>query len=184
MATREPGSGAGGAQKVPPPTFVEMLLKNPFRMKILRLLEQDPGMNKHQLAVVLGLRVGAIEFHVDRLVAAGLIETRPGPGRETLCFRTQDATLWDDPATRMLYGRGPAKQVALFLAGHPGVGSQEVAETLDLSIHTVRRHLQLLQENELIQKMRVERQVVYHAEPTLLEWIEAAQKETGEKWRR
>lgn len=175
-----PKKGEERKEKPMPQGFVTLLLRNPNRAAIRRLLERRPGMNKHQLATETGIHVNAVGFHVERLVKAGLLEVRPGAkGREKLCFTPENVHLWENPATRALYGRGPARQVAMFLAENPGTGVKEACKALNMSVHTVRRHIRELEEAELVQRMRIERQVVYHAEPELIRWAEEMSEGQG-----
>lgn len=178
-----PKKGQDPKEKPMPEGFVTLLLRNPARAAIIRLLRRRPGMNKHQLAKETGIHVNAVGFHVDRLVKAGLLEVRPGAkGREKLCFTPENVHLWENPATRALYGRGPARQVALYVAQNPGAGVKDACKMLEMSVHTVRRHIRELEEAELIQRMRIERQVVYHAEPQLISWAESVGEDSLEEW--
>lgn len=184
MATHRDGKGEAQSPRPPPEAFVEALLRNPLRAEIMRLLDKTPGMNKHQLAMALDVHVNAVEFHVQRLSEAQLVETRPGwKGRETLCFTAENVALWENPATRVLFGRGPPREVARFLAEHPGADVQETAEALGISIHTVRRHLRTLESCDLVQRMRVDQQVIYHAEPELVSWLADVEKDGERKGR-
>lgn len=164
--------------RVPHETFVSALLRNPVRSKIMTLLKRKPGMNRSQLARRLNMHENAIGFHLDRLIKAHLVVTRPGwDGREILCFTADNVSLWEQPETRILFGRGPPRKVARYLAEHPGTGTRQVAEALGLSANTVRRHLRTLEENDLVQRMRVDREVIYHAQPALVRWFEVAEKD-------
>lgn len=156
----------------PRDAFASALLRNPTRRRIMRLLTEKPGMNKHQLAQALGINANTVKFHIERLEQIDQVETRAGTGRETLCFTTHNIKLWDDRSTRVLFGRGPPRDVAMYLADHPGAGADEVSKALDLSLHTVRRHIRTLEEGELVQRIRVDRKVIYQAGPNLRKWIE------------
>ncbi len=163
--------------------FVSALLRNPTRSKIMELLTKKPGMNKHQLAKALGMNLTGVKFHVQRLAEIGQVETRTGMGRETLCFTADNIHLWDDRSTRILFGRGPPRDVAMYLAEHPGAGADQISDALDLSLHTVRRHIRALEECELVQRTRVDRKVIYQAEPSLMEWIEKVGRDGDGTWR-
>jgi predicted transcriptional regulator len=167
------------ARSKAPPTpdhFRKALLRNPHRARIVALVTEHPGLNKHQISKRIGLHVNAIEFHMERLIQVGLIETRPAMiGRETLCFTPENIHVWEDPATRILFGRGPPRDVARYITENPGASVQEAADALGVSVHTVRRNLKTLQEVGLVQSLRVERQVLYHAEPALVAWLDEHQ---------
>jgi predicted transcriptional regulator len=158
-----------------PEEVLEALLRNPMRQQILELLENRPGMNKHQLALALGVRPNAVEFQLDRLTRAGLVARRPSENpQETLCFTRENVNLWDDESTRMLFGRSGPRDIAVYLAQHPRATVSDVSEALGVSVHTVRKHLRTLEDAELVQRLRVERQTWFHAEPTLRDWAKKA----------
>ena len=169
------------ARRPVPDHFQEVLLRNATRQRIMDLLARSPGMNKHQLAQVLGINPHAVDFHVRRLVEYGLAETRPGPtnDREALCFTKDNVNLWDDESTRILFGRGVPRRVAAHLSKNPGANVVELSQALSLSVTTVRRHLRILQQAELVQQMRIHRDVIYHAEPELAAWIRMTGDGTG-----
>lgn len=131
-------------------------------------------MNKHQLSKVIGITPHAIDFHIGRMEEYGLVETRPAAtnDREALCFTKENVDLWDNESTRILFGRGAPRPVAAYLAKHPGANVVELSEALGLSVTTVRRHLRILQEAQLVQQLRIDRDVIYHAEPELAHWID------------
>lgn len=167
---REKGDGTRGETPQP---FRAALLRNPARREIRQLLEQTPGLNPHQIADALDMHQNAVDFHVGRLADANLLALRPGcDERERLCFTPDNVNLWDDPATRMLFGRGPPRRVALYLAEHPGTNARELADALGLSVPTVRRHIRTLESCDLVQRLHVDRRVIYHAEPRLTTWVE------------
>lgn len=119
-----------------------------------------------------------------RLEESGLIKTRPrGPGDEMLCFTKENAHLWDDESTRVLFGRGPPLQVALYLAENKGASTKQISEALDISIDTVRSHLRMLEEHDLVQRIRIEHQVRYHPVPRLEAWSKEVAGECARKWR-
>lgn len=176
MGTSEKGKKASNrSNKKVPEKFLELLLDNPTRKEIIRLLETKPGMNKHQISKELGMNVNAVEFHLDRLIEAGQVKIRSeNKKREIHCFTADNVDLWENESTRILFGRGPSREVALFVAQNPGASAKQIAEELCISINTARRHIRQLEKAELIQKMRVEQNVFHHAEPGLEEWVERA----------
>lgn len=160
------------------------LRQNLLRRQILTLLTQKPGMNRNQISRTLKVSQNAANFQVGRLEEAGLIETHPrGPGAEMLCFTKDKAHLWDDESTRILYGRGPALQVALYISENEGASTKQISEALALSIDTVRSHLRMLEEHDLIQRIRIEQQVRYHPVLKLEAWSKEVAGECTRKWR-
>lgn len=175
MGTRNRGRKARDGRKIPSKEVVDALLENPLRRGIMDLLGHRPGMNKQQLAQELGVNGNAVEFHLRRLERYGMVVFRAAAhkGRETLCFTWENVDLWEDEATRLLFGRGLPRQVAMFLAQNPNASVSDVAKGLGMSPHTVRRHVKLLEEHDLVEGIRIHRDVLYHAAPPLRSWVAA-----------
>lgn len=153
--------------------FRRALLRHPVRCVIYELLKHRPGLNKNQVGDTLELYPNRLKFHMDRMIQAGLIETRSSPrGQEVVCFLAEDADLWEDEATRILFGRSPLRQVAMYLAEHPGATTGEIAEALDVTPVTVRHHLDNLLEHDLVDRFQIERHYEYHAGPKLDRWVD------------
>lgn len=148
---------------------------HPVREQILDLVGDRPGLNKHQVAQALGLHDNVVEHHLGRLTQAGAVVLRDASReRETLVFRTEDADLWDDERTRILFGRAAKRNIALYLADHSGAMTQEIAEALGLSPVTIRHHLRVLREHDLVQRHRAGRTFRYEPGEVLDAWIERA----------
>ena len=153
------------------------LLLNKTRARIMGLLEANTGLNQHQLSRIMGVNVNTVRFHIRRLERQGFVETRGLPEvRERFCFTSENVRLWDNPSTRLLLGRGTTREVALYLVDNPAVSAEEIADALGISVYSVRRHIRALDENELVSRLRVERQVLYHAEAELLDWVEETRR--------
>lgn len=156
---------------------VQALLRNPLRRRILEILKRRPGMNRQQLARELGINLNGVGYHIERLEKVRLVALRPGlKDKETLCFTAENVELWEKKSLRVLFGSSRTSEVGLFLAQNPGAGPMQVAHALDLSVHTVRRHVRRLEDSGLVQRLRVDRQVEYHAEPALVSWVETIGK--------
>lgn len=158
-----------------------MLLDQPTRRRIVEELEKRPGLNKRRLCDHLDLYMSQVDQHVRRLQKAGIVVTRPSPReREVLVFRAEDEELWENERTRILYGRSPVRQVALYLAENPGAGSQEIADAMDLTAITVRHHLRTLRDHKLVATLQIGRSYEYHPSNELRAWAET----TGEHFER
>lgn len=172
------GNGASGPdddRSEVPDVFVEALLRNPHRQRIVELLTQAPGMNKNQLAEALGIYANALDFHLERMEEMGLVHLRESPrGREIVCFTADNVDLWEDERTRVLFGRSPVQRVAIYLAENPGASTADIASALDVSPVTVRHHLRTLEESELVQRLRIGRDVIYSAVPEVARLIDEA----------
>lgn len=182
MAIRRDDSGKKKSPipERPPTRLVGLLLENEARSEIIEHLRERPGMNRNQLAKKFGIHASVVGYHIRRLATIGLVETRPATkGREQLCFATEDAHLWDDEPTRVLYGRGLPRRVAIYLVEHPGADVHEIARELCESEHTVRRHLRTLQECELVARAQVKKRVHYLPESRLEQWVELVRKDYG-----
>lgn len=169
-----------GAPERSPTSQVGMLLQNHTRSSIIKLLRERPGMNRNQLAKELGITPSAVGFHVERLVEAHIVETKPAPkGREMVCFTNENVHLWNDKATRVLYGRGLPRRVACYLVKHPGADVHQIAWALDEPEYTVRRHLMTLRGSELIARTQIKKNVYYHPQPRLEDWVESVGRNYG-----
>lgn len=154
-------------------TFRDALLRHEVRGAIVDLLQNRPGMNKNQLSRELDIYVNLLDFHLNRLIKAGIVTTRPAAqGKEVLCFLPRDVHLWEDPDTRILFGRKPTRDVGLFLAENPGCTTKAVADALDCSPVTVRHHLRTLGDHGLVDKLRLSRRVIYQPEEKLRQWVQ------------
>jgi predicted ArsR family transcriptional regulator len=82
------------------------LLASPVRRHLLDVLaneglhdDQPPGLSAAQLALSVGLHVTTVRFHLDQLVAAGLVETafqrRGGAGRPRKVYTAAPGSLAD-----------------------------------------------------------------------------------------
>lgn len=120
--------------------FGETLLGNPLRAEMVTLLEERPGLNKLRLANMLDTEIKNLEYHLDRLVKADLVEVRRGRGHETLCFMKADVHLWDSEQSRVFFGRGSSRPVASFLAKQPGASVPEVSSALGIDLFRASSH--------------------------------------------
>lgn len=156
-------------------------LSHERRQEIMDALSQTPGLNKNQISGRLGVDPNLVEFHLDRLETHDLVVQRPSAqGQETLCFRTEDAHLWEDEDTRILFGRRRTREIGLYLAEHHGASSDELAEAFDLTPVTIRYHLRTLGDHGLVEQLRFGRSVEYHAREKLEAWA----RDIGEPFER
>lgn len=131
------------------------LLANPNRQLIVDQLGRTPGLNLNTLARETGLHRSLVRFHVHRLEHGDLVAVRQGvKGREQVCFLVEDAHLWEDPRTRVLFGGEPTRNVALFVAENPGATVQRIADAVDRKPRTIRHHLDELHERDLVDRVQ------------------------------
>lgn len=146
-------------------------LSNDKRKAMLSEVQTVPGMNKNQIGDRLGFLPNLVEFHLQQLVKKDLVRTVESPqGRAVLCFAREDAHLWQEEATRVLFGREPVRLVALYIAHHPDCTSQEISDALDRSKVTVQHHLRTLRDRGLVERRRVGRSREYEPAQILTEW--------------
>lgn len=140
-------------------------------------------MNNNQIAKALGLRPTLVIFHADRLEEVGLLERRAGwSGRETYLFTPENAHLWEEESTRLLYGRAPVRPVALYLADNPGAQTHEIAEVLGMSVRTAREHVRILHERGLVDRVQVEQWFEYYADESLVTWAHEMAGDSARDW--
>lgn len=153
--------------------YQRTLLEQEKRQAIVGLLAQTPGLNKKQVAERTGIDRRTLDHHLALLQFADLVVVRPGESDgERCCFLAWHEHLWEDEAKRPLYGRSPARWVALLLVERAPVRAAEIADELDREPVTVRDHLQTLRESGLAEKFR-SADTVYHVPTAELEdWVE------------
>lgn len=164
-------------------TLQEALLEHPVREGIYEVLAERPGLNKNQIAEELDLYSHQLEFHLQRLEDHDLIVQLPGSkGHEVLLFRTEDRDLWKDESTRVLFGRAPIREVAMYVAETPGATVREIADATDRSPDAVRYHLRTLREHDLATSLRLARRTEYHPSEQLGEWVDGVGENFYRPW--
>lgn len=168
------------------PDFVQdRLLEHPTRQAIVDLLAKRPGMNKSQICKELDLRANVVDHHIEKLEEAQLVVTEESEnGYETLCFRLEDAMLWADDRTRVLYGRRGVRAVGLFLAENPGATTREIAEALHLTTVTIRQHLRTLMCHGLVERYPAGQTNLYKPATVLEEWACEVGEGFDRRWKR
>jgi DNA-binding MarR family transcriptional regulator len=169
-----------------PDSVKENLLEHPHRADIVGLLDERPGMNKNQICNELGMDGTVLDHHLDKLENEGqLVVTRDSAQeKEVLCFLAEDAELWEDENTRILFGRQPKRLVALYLAENRGATTREIAEELRLSAWTVRHHIRTLIQHELVLRYPSGQTNVYEPADVLERWVEELGEGFERPWER
>lgn len=148
------------------------VLEQPKRDRIFTWLEYRPGSNRNQLASGLGLFYNSVKYHLDCLLDHGLVVQRESVKDDLVFFRGEDRGLWDDVNTRVLYGRSPTREVALWVHENPGAVAPGISEALDTSVSSVRVHLRCLKEYELVECVPLDGWETFHPAASLVEWVE------------
>lgn len=147
------------------------LLAHPLRASIVERLAVAPGLNKGQLADEVGVDPSVAVYHVDRLDEAGVLAVFESPrGNEVVCFVADDADLWEDPATRILFGTASTFRVARQVVRVDRATTSSIAGRLDRSQSSTRYHPRKLADRRLVSSRRWGRKVVYRAAERLSEW--------------
>ncbi|MHB8633615.1 MAG: winged helix-turn-helix transcriptional regulator [Thermoplasmatota archaeon] len=119
------------------------------RARIMKILRQQPGVNKTQLGKAVGLSWATTSYHLKRLQSEGAVELLRHGKRDVLCFpvsvppkyRAWLATLRDPKAILALDALG---------AGEAGV--REISKRAGLSESAVRRRLERMRTDGVISK--------------------------------
>lgn len=153
-------------------------LLNPNRKRIFELIQSRPGINQNQLTETLNLNTGTIIYHLNLLKKSShIITVAPFKTSKKHCFTRDNYHLWEAEPFRVLFGRATPWRVALYLVQNPGATTKEIAVHLEKSVPTIQRHIHRLQEACLIGHTRLDRTVVYHAQPRLVDWMKQVQGE-------
>lgn len=143
------------------------------RCKIVEAIKETPGMNKNQLRKELGIGMKILDHHLRELTHAELVLRRASAqGKEHLYFHPDDEELWENPRTRIMFGRCATRNVGLYISENPGATTKEIAEALGIAPVTVRHHLRTLRDHQIITSAKVGRSYEYHPLRELREWVD------------
>lgn len=149
-------------------------LAHELRQELYDRVRKRPGLNKNLYACEMGIDRDLVDFHMRRLEELGLVVVkRSVRDSEGLCFAAEDRCLYENPDTRVLFGREGTREVAIYLAENPGTTTKEIADALHKAPTTIHHHLRALKGFELIDSLRLDRRVIYHPEETLADWVDA-----------
>jgi len=147
--------GARARWTVPPRLRPDRLLEHPLRLRVLRAIEDDPGVRMHHLAARLGRDYHAVRYHVERLEEAGLIHA---VGRRRL-YAGEDAPT---PEEEALFNPA-AREVYRFVASRHEVAQGAVPVALGLAPSTVSEAASRLVQAGLLERERQGRRAVLRA---------------------
>ena len=131
------------------------LLSVDNRRRIVRLVEEHPGIHLRQVARDLGLALGTVEHHLHLLVRHGLLE-RHGFRGHSRYFAAGTTDAGERRMWALLNQEGP-RRLLRALAADPDAGSTGLAQRIGLSRTATARHLQQLIESGLVDRLRVGR---------------------------
>ena len=136
------------------------LLQHPVRRELVQRVEAQPGIHYQDLVRRMGKGKGAIEHHLAKLEAGGLLKRLSSGGY----------TCWFPVAyDRRLTGAAPAlksdgaRAVLAAVQAHPGSSARDVCQATGLSPAAVNHHLGRLGDAGLVSLARTGRSLSIHA---------------------
>lgn len=125
----------------------DRLLEHPVRRRIHDAVQAEPGLHFQELARRLAVGNGALDHHLHKLVAAGLLTVRKAPGYTCYFPKATDRRVMDAaPSLRS----GGSRLVLEAVAQKPGASSRDLASHLGLAPSTVSYHLKRLETAGLV----------------------------------
>lgn len=115
----------------------ERLLDNPLRQQLVQRIDSEPGIHHNALVREVGKGKGAVEHHLDKLVAGGLVLRHRGSG--FTCYFPVGTDRRVMPGFQVTKSEG-ARQI-LDAMGRGVTGVRQLAAATGLSPSTVSHHL-------------------------------------------
>lgn len=117
------------------------LLAHPVRRRIATLVEAQPGIHYQALVRAAGVANGTLEHHMRKLLEAGLVTQRKGPGYTCYFPKGTGAALMS--AAPALKSPG-AQRILAAIEASPGSPSKAIAEQAGVDAATVTHHVERL----------------------------------------
>lgn len=141
--------------------------KSPNRRRVLAYVEQNPGCCQQEVADALNLTRNAIAHHLRSLERLQTV-SQVRQGRRLLLFPSAVKA----PAQRFALGllrRSTANAILRELVAEPNLPWRALARRLDMSPHTIRWHVQRLQDEGFIVVLSrlTERGHIVHVHPAV-----------------
>lgn len=127
------------------------LLDHPVRRSIVDVVEAQPGIHYQAILRTVGGGKGAVEHHLGKLVAAGLLRRHRGPGYT--CYFPAGTDRRVAAAAGVLKADG-ARRVLAAASGRPGASSVDLAQATGLDASTVSHHVHRLAAAGLVRTTR------------------------------
>lgn len=141
------------------------------RSLLLALVDADPGIHIQRAAHVLGMNWNTCYHHVRRMAGEGLLLMAKVRGRLCL-FDPKDGSV-SRHAVHVVLRDARTASIVRILVATPGINQQDVAGRVGIAPSAAYRHLSLLQELGLIERVRQAREVINHPTRLLCEALEA-----------
>lgn len=126
----------------------DALLENPLRSRIVALVEAQPGIHYSDLVRKTGKGHGAVEHHIRKLVAGGLVRRIEAKGYT--CFFPEGATDRRTMHAASVLKSPVARGLVAHLRETPGMSSADAARLLGVTPPTLHYHVQRLSEAGLV----------------------------------
>lgn len=127
------------------------LLAQPTRRKIHEVVAQHPGSSARDIQRRAQLGWGETAYHLDQLIAAGLLRRERG-GRRDYYFPA--SMTWEDRRLLQALRSPTQRRLLVVLGGAPGLTLGEMRERAGLSLSTTSFHLRQLLERSAVEWYR------------------------------
>jgi hypothetical protein len=126
----------------------EDVLKHPLRAEVHQRIEADPGIHHQALIRAVGRGNGAVEHHLAKLIAAGLVSRVQGKG--FTCYFAKGTVDYRDMAAAPLLKSPVARSIVELVRRQPGVRSAELARALGVAPATIHYHVDRLRQANVL----------------------------------
>lgn len=126
----------------------EDVLKHPVRAEIHQRIEADPGIHHQALIRAVGRGNGAVEHHLAKLLAAGLVSRVQGKG--FTCYFPKGTVNYRDMAAAPLLKSPVARSIVEAVRRQPGIRSAELARALSVAPATIHYHVDRLRQANVL----------------------------------
>lgn len=127
----------------------EFALSSPFRVKMLEVVGQQPGINMANLAIRLDCKPSTVIWHARKLEAAGMLRNQKAghlrifylPGGADIRMQTRESALLNNDIARRMHE---------IVRQEPGITFQGLQQRLIDNIYSLRWHAKRLAEAGLL----------------------------------
>jgi DNA-binding MarR family transcriptional regulator len=126
----------------PPPPTPDTVLDLEARRRIVRFVQESPGLHMRELAARLAMPVSTLEYHCYQLVKHGALVTRESAGFKA--FYPGEGMDRRDKDILYLVRHDAPRKVCSHLLLHPGATPKELREMLGVTGPTLTFHLNKL----------------------------------------
>ncbi len=135
----------------------ELLLLD-TRRKILEAIYRHPGVHFRELERLTGLATGQLEYHLDKLMKAGLVEAEED-GRYVRYFPTEAS---EEIRTILTLARRPTvSEILAYLLENGEATGDELRRAVGVSASAITWHMKRLVDAGVVTKLPMGRKVVY-----------------------